>query len=195
VPLFADHCIYEYTVLAVHESWQNPHIYTTHHPSNSSYHLCYPPSAKDSVCFFVNKSQNPRSYSAAFPTPKYGYLHLSSSVKEAKDIMIYTVYHTGNLSSTSSEMKPPDELLSADTNEIFSHVSAAFSDVSAYHLLLGDFNIRNPSWGGIDARSDHSSQLLLLLQELHDLSLILPLNTVTIKGHNAQSTIDLAFFL
>ncbi len=42
-------------------------------------------------------------------------------------------------------------------------------------------------------RPDRSSQLLLILPELHNLSLLLPPATVTFKWHNAQSTIDLVF--
>jgi hypothetical protein len=77
-PLLADHHMSEFTIIAIQEPWQNPHILTSHNPSNSSFHLLYPPSADASVCFFVNKSLNPSSYSAAFPTPKYGFLQLRS---------------------------------------------------------------------------------------------------------------------
>jgi hypothetical protein len=72
-PLLADHCISEFTLLAVQEPWQIPHIHTYHNPSYSSFHHFYPPSADAFVYFFVNKSLNPSFYSAAFPTPKYGY--------------------------------------------------------------------------------------------------------------------------
>ncbi len=94
VPLLADPHISTLSVLDVQEPWKNPHILTTHNPSNSSFHLFHPPSAEASVCFFVNKSLNPSFYSACFPTPKYGYLHLRSPVQGVKDVMIYNVYRT-----------------------------------------------------------------------------------------------------
>ncbi len=72
-PLIADRRISVFAVLAVQELWRNPRVLTTDNPSNSSFHLLYPPSAEASVCFFVNKSLYPDSYSACFPTPKYGY--------------------------------------------------------------------------------------------------------------------------
>ncbi len=162
-PLFAHHRISEFTVLAVQGPWQNPHMHTTHNPSNSSFHLFFPPSAVASVCFFVNKSLNPSSYSATIPTPKYGHLRLRSPVEGAREIMIHTVYHTRNLSPTSSENQPLDEPLLVDTYEIFSHVSTALSDASAHPVLLGDFNIHHPIWGGADVRRDCSFQLLLSL--------------------------------
>ncbi len=75
--------------------------------------------------------------------------------------MIHNVYRTRNFSPTSSENQPPDEPLLVDAHEIFSHVSTALSDASAHHVLLGDFTIHHPIWGGADVRPDHSSQLLL----------------------------------
>ncbi len=144
-PLLAYHCISVFNIFAIQEHWQNPHIHTTHNPSTSSFHLFYPPSADASVCFFLNKSLNPSSYSVAFPTPKYGYPRLRSSVEWARDVMIHNVYRTGNLSPTLLEHQHPDEPLSVDTHEIFSHVSIAFSDTSAHHVLLGDFNIHHPT--------------------------------------------------
>ncbi len=65
----------------------------------------------------------------------------------ARDIRIHNVYRTGNLSPTSSENQPRDEPLLVDTHETFSHVSAALSDASAHHVLLGDFNIQSPYLG------------------------------------------------
>ncbi len=106
----ADHGISEFTFLAIQEPWQNPHIHTTHNPCNSSIHLFYPASA-DSVYFFVNKSQHPRSYSAAFHTPECSHLCLRRSVEGARDVMIHTVYSTGNISFTFSGYQPPEETL------------------------------------------------------------------------------------
>ncbi len=53
-PLLADLCISEFTVFAIQEPWQNPHIHTTHNLSNLLFHVLYPPSANASVSFFVN---------------------------------------------------------------------------------------------------------------------------------------------
>jgi hypothetical protein len=60
-------------------------------------------------------------------------------VEGARDIMIYNVNHTGNLSPTSSENQLTDEPLLVHTHEIFLHVSAAQSDASANHVLVDDF--------------------------------------------------------
>ncbi len=163
-PLLADPRISEFSVLAVQEPWQNPRVLTTHNPSNSSFHLYYPPSAEASICFFVNKSLNPSSYSACFPTPKYSYLRLRSPVEGVKDVMIHNVYKMRNLSPTSSENQLLDEPLSPDTHEIFSFVSAAISHASANHVLLGEF-IHHPNCGCPRVTPHRASQLLLSLQE------------------------------
>jgi endonuclease/exonuclease/phosphatase family metal-dependent hydrolase len=107
--------------------------------------------------------------------------------------MIHNVYRTRNLPSTSSENQPPDEPLPLDTHEIFSFVSAAISDDSADHILVGDFNIHHPNWGGPRVIPHRASQLLLSLQELHNLSLLLPPEIITFKRHGGESTIDLVF--
>jgi hypothetical protein len=192
-PLLADPRISEFSVLAVQEPWGNPRVLTTHNPSNSSFYLIYPPSAEASVCFFVNKSLNPSSYSAWFPTPKYSYLHIRSSVEGVRDVTIHNVCRMRNLPSTSSENPPPDEPLPLDTHEIFSFVSAAISDASADHVRLGDFNIHPPNWGGPRVTPHCASQLLLSLEELHNLSLLLPPESITFKRHGGESTIDLVF--
>jgi hypothetical protein len=193
VPLPADYRISENSVLAVQEPWRNPRVLTTHNPSNSSFHLFYPPSAEASVCFFVNKSLNPSSYSAGFLTPKYSYLRIRGSVEGVRDVTIHDVYRTQNLPLTSSENQPPDEPLPLDTHEIFSFVSAAISDASADHVLLGDFNIHHPNWGGPRVTPHRASQLLLSLQVLHNLSLLLPPESITFKRHGGESMIDLVF--
>jgi hypothetical protein len=92
VPLLAEPCISELSVLASQESWRNPRVLTTHNSSNSSFHFFYPPSAEAFVCFFVNKILNSSSCSACFPTQKYGFLHLRSSIEGVRDVMIQYVY-------------------------------------------------------------------------------------------------------
>jgi hypothetical protein len=83
--------------------------------------------------------------------------------------------------------------LSLDTHEILSLVSAAISDASADHVLLGDFNIHHPNLRGPRVRPYRASQLLLYLQELHNLSLLLPPETITFKRHGRESTIHFVF--
>jgi hypothetical protein len=77
--------------------------------------------------------------------------------------MIHNVYRTRKFSPTSSENLPLDEPLSPDTHEIFSFVSAVISDASTDQVLLGDFNIHHPNWGGPRVTPQHASWSLLSL--------------------------------
>jgi exonuclease III len=110
---------------------------------------------------------------------------MKSFVKGTRDIMIHNVYCTRNISPSSLDNQSLDDPLSVNTHEIFSHASAALSYTSAHHVLLGDFNIHHPNWGGASVRPNHSSLLLLSLQELHDFTLPLPPEMVIIKRHYA----------
>jgi hypothetical protein len=107
--------------------------------------------------------------------------------------MIHNVYRKGNLSPTYLENQLPDLHISVESHEFYLHISAALSNTFAHHVLLSDFNIHHPTWGGASQRPDYSYQLPLSLRELHDQSLLLPRETITFKRHNAQRTINLVF--
>ncbi len=179
-PSFYDYCISELTVLARREPWQNPHIHTSYNSFSSAFHLFCPPSTYASVYFFVNKSLNLSSCSAAFLTLIYGHHHMRSPVEGAEDTMIYNVYSTRNVPHCLQKSR---SLMCRFQLHpwTFSHVFAAFSNTSANHVLLGDLNIHYPNWGHGSVRPDCFSLLLFSLQELHDLSLLLLLETVAIK--------------
>jgi hypothetical protein len=146
-PLLAATHISEFSVLAIQELWRNPQIPTTHNPSNSAFHLLYPPSAETSVCFFVNKSLNPSSYTAHFPTPKYGNLRLRRTIQGMRYVMIHNMYRTGNLSPTSSENLPIDEPLLLDTHEIFSMFLLPFPTILLIMYCLGTSTFTIPIGG------------------------------------------------
>jgi hypothetical protein len=69
----------------------------------------------------------------------------------------------------------------------------AFSDASAYHVLLTDFSVHHSNWGRARVRPDRASQLLISQQELHHLSVLFPQQMITFKKHDVESRIDLAF--
>ncbi len=112
----------------------------------------------------MNKTLNPSSYYACFPTPKYGNLRPRNSVEAVRDVIIYNVYRTQNLSPTSYENQPHDGCLSLKNHDIFSIVSASLSDACANHVLLGDFNIHHLNWASPRVRPHHAFELLLSLE-------------------------------
>jgi endonuclease/exonuclease/phosphatase family metal-dependent hydrolase len=113
-----------------------------------------------------------------------------SSDDGVRDVMINNVYRTQNTPLTSSEIQPLDEPLPLDTHETFSYDSATIPDASANRVLLGDFNMHHPNWKGPRVTPHCASQLLLSLQELHNLFLLLPPESIIFKRHGGESTID-----
>ncbi len=102
-PLLTDNCISEFSVFTVQELWLYPYILTTHNSSNSPFDLLYAPSTEASIYFFMNKTLNPSLYSASFPTPKYGNLHLRSTLPSSYNVVIHNVYRTKSVPSYSAE--------------------------------------------------------------------------------------------
>jgi hypothetical protein len=86
---------------------------------------------------FANKLLNPSHYSVAFPTSKYSYLSLKSTIEGARDVMIHNVYCTRYFSPTSSEHQPHAEPLSVDTHEIFMHIAASSPTLWPIMYCLG----------------------------------------------------------
>lgn len=59
-------------------------------------------------------------------------------------------------------------------------------------VLLGDFNLHHPVWGGSDVRhTDLESADLLEIMEDFDLNSTLRPGTITYEERNSRSTIDL----
>lgn len=63
-----------------------------------------------------------------------------------------------------------------------------------HHILMGDFNLHHPRWGGQAVQSHHSQaeDLIGTMQE-HQMDLITPEGLITWKTRGSQSTLDLAF--
>jgi hypothetical protein len=105
----------------------------------------FPPSAEASDYYFVNKSFNLSSSSTFHITLKYSSFRFKSSVEGVRDVTIHNVYIMLILSPTSMVNLSSYEPFSVDTHKIYSFVSAAIFDASTNLVLLGDFNINNPS--------------------------------------------------
>ena len=59
-------------------------------------------------------------------------------------------------------------------------------------MIIGDFNLHHPSWGGDQAKADSSSNELLDITELLSMDQLLPVGTPTFI-ENCSTTIDLVF--
>ncbi len=197
-PLLADPRVSQFSVLAIQTPFHNSHTHSTHNPSYTSFHLLHPGPENSRVCFLINKSINPSSWSGDFPSPDYSNLHLKSPVEGARDIMIHNIYRpigsSSFISNFSDDSSPPAfSSTSPDTSDVFSLLHNALLDSSVDHILLGDFNLHHPLWGGERATTDTLSVYFSSFFNAHFLNLLLPPGTSTWSQNRLGTTIDLAF--
>jgi hypothetical protein len=151
--LLADPRVSQFSLLAIQEPFHNSFTNSTHNPSYTSFHLLHPCVENSRVCFLINKSVNPSSWSGNFPSPDYSYLRLKSPVQGARDIMIHNIYRPQGTSSFISSFTDNSEFsdfftAAHDNSDVFSLLHHALFDVSVDHILLGDFKLHHPLWGG-----------------------------------------------
>ncbi len=191
-PILADKQVALFSVLAVQEPFRNSFIPTTHNPSYSNFHLHHPSVTNFRVCFFINKSINPSSWSGYFPSPDYGFLRFRSPVNGARDVVIHNIYRPigskSAIASLSNGLPVP-----SDATDILSLLHFSLQDTYADHIVLGDFNLHHPTWGGPHVRPDSESKHLISLYNAHSLRLLLTPGTITREQSNHKTTIDLIF--
>ncbi len=61
------------------------------------------------------------------------------------------------------------------------------------HMILGDFNLHHPSWGGAGIQGDAEAEDLLEIIDIHDIEMTIEPGVVTWQRRNQKSTIDLTF--
>ncbi len=196
-PLLAEPRVSLFPVLAIQEPFHNTYTNFTHNPSYTSFHLLHPGVENSRVCFLVNKSINPSSWSGDFPSPDYSYLRLRSPVDGARDIMIHNIYRpigSGTFISNFSQDSNFPDFFSAtpDTTDVFSLLHNALLDTSADHILLGDLNLHHPLWGGERATTDALAESFISFFNAHLLNLLLPPGNITWSQNCSETTIHLA---
>ncbi|EMD66024.1 hypothetical protein COCSADRAFT_35956, partial [Bipolaris sorokiniana ND90Pr] len=114
---------------------------TTHHPAKDGFHLCYPAAADEEgparVCFFVNKridhnrwrfKEHSRDVCSLVIEP-------SRDQQEQQSVAIHNIYNAvGGGGPTGPTL--------VDVRAVLEKHS------SNEQILLGDFNLHHPLWGG-----------------------------------------------
>ena len=63
-----------------------------------------------------------------------------------------------------------------------------------HQVVLGDFNLHHPYWGGVGQLTQHkAADNLIDIASNHGLALVTPRGTTTWRARGSQSTIDLIF--
>ena len=182
-PLLADDRALEYDIIALQEPWKNPFQGTTYHPVRDRFDLLYMEDRRPRVCFFVNKRLSGQ-WIHTHHAPDYSTLELK--IRDC-DPRGYRTVHIHNIYNPSPTRDCPQGTLPT-LRGVLSR------EMDGEHIVLGDFNLHHPLWGGIEQRPPHrEADYLLSVVEEHQLNLILPPGTRTRQEQGHNTTIDLVF--
>jgi hypothetical protein len=146
-PILADEQVTKLFVLAVKEPFQNSYIPTTHSHSYSTFHFLHQSVLQSCVCFFINKSINPSSWTGDLPSPNDSFLRLRSSVNGARDVVIHNIYWPiGSRSAIASLFDVVH--VPSDAKTVLYLIYFLLQDTFVDHIEFGDFNLHHPIWGG-----------------------------------------------
>jgi exonuclease III len=182
--LLRDPRTYDFDIIAVQEPWKNPYTATTHHPAKDKFHLCYPTGQTEGtarVCFFINKTINQARWRFEERTRDICSIILdpTDDQQSRERVVIHNVYNPPKTSSNRQSALPQvrEALRQHQTNE---------------QVLLGDFNLHHPLWGGLNREvTDLESEDLIDIIGDFALYNTLPPGTVTYEEGRSQTTIDL----
>ena len=182
--LLRDPGIYDFDIIAIQEPWKNPYTATTHHPAKDKFHLCYPTGHTEGtarVCFFINKKINQARWRFEERTRDICSIIVdpTDNQQSLERVIIHNIYNPPKNSSNRQSALPQvrEALRQYHTDD---------------QVLLGDFNLHHPLWGGLnrEATDPESEDLIDIIGDfaLHN---TLPPGTVTYEEGRAQTTIDL----
>jgi hypothetical protein len=163
-------------ILAVQEPWRNLQMPTTSRPPN--YHLIYLVSKETRVCFYVSKAIGHKKWETTEHSP---------------GLVTLTIHLDGRTLHIHSCYNPPPKPLTSRNLATLQLLPQAL-DHPGEHLLIGDFNLHHPLWGGTMLPTQHTlSDILIETTVQSNLQLILPQGTVTWRSGNSMSTLHLSF--
>ena len=164
-------------LIAIQEPWENPYQDSTHHPLKQTHELLYPAESETGgrarVCLFISKRLGEHTH--LVHSRDCQEVRIKSERSELRIINVYNDQQHGAALRLLQETLPP-------TRE----------QKGVSYLILGDFNLHHPAWGGDDAPRDARAEDLLDLMESVGLDNWLAPGSVTRDQAGSQSTIDLA---
>jgi exonuclease III len=171
--------VLEADIIAIQEPWDNPFQDTTHHPANTTHQLLYPEQTRGRarVCLYVSRKIDPMKWK-----------HTVHS-RDCQELELH--YDTGTLRLYNIYNPRLDADSQTDTLDILEQV---INRQNGSCLLLGDFNLHHPAWGGDYIRhTDTRSDKLLELTDAWLLDLWTEPGAITRDEQGHQSTIDLTW--
>lgn len=167
-------------VVAVQELWRNSSNNTTvEHPA---YHLIFPGGTKSRTCIYISKQIAADKWEIEM-----------ASVDADRDITFICLQTSQGKVWVHGIYNPPPSSHSSRSPGKLQWITEILAQ-EGQHVLVGDFDLHHPRWGGRTTVTHHklAEDLIEILGE-ENMELILPEGTVTWKNKGNQSTIDLVF--
>ena len=186
--LLRDTRVAEWDVIAIQEPWRNPYTSTTHHPAKHLFHLCYGFGSQDEpvrTCFFINKRLDHTKWQFKHHTRDASSLivkvDLGIQGHEGSEIAIHNVYNPTQTATNRTSALP-----------LLHRLLVKYRD--SEQIVLGDFNLHHPQWGGPLSRDPEAeAEQLVDLGERFGLTITTTPGTVTYRENTARTTIDLCW--
>src|SRR5438045_1022031 len=168
-----------YNIIAIQEQWPNLGGITTDCSWSCPYYLVHCQTGHGRAYLYVNKAI-PISKWQAGGEPDYCWVRLET---DTGPITIHSIY--------SEKM---ERYRTTDWNTPILRMLEA-TETQGEHVVVGDFNLYHPAWGGRRVLQSHAgAEPLVYWLETGELELLLELGTKTREKHkNEPSTLDLCF--
>jgi exonuclease III len=182
---FQDPDVAEYDIIAIQEPWRNIHNYATFNPRNSGFFAVDSHVQASRVCCYINKKISTDIWTETYHSDDL----MSITMRLAGGSRIINIHNCYNPPPRSHS-----EIIDLGTIETLPLALR----MPGEHILLGDFNLHHPYWGGPSYPHQHVlSETLLSITRNACASLALPQGSITRRIHSGrgtqETTIDLIF--
>ena len=178
IPLFENPLTPTYDILAIQEPWRNPFQHTTNHRLAQFFELSYYLHKDTRVCFFINKRLALSSWLVTTYSTDFSILEIWT--KDSRIIHVHNVYNPCQTSRNGNVLAQIQKFLQETGGNV-------------ENILLGDFNLHHPLWGGRGVEADEDAETLIMLTEKTHLKQVLSPGTITWQRRESKSTLDLVF--
>ena len=168
-----------YDIIAIQEPWPS-RVGSTYCPRGCQYNLVFPRQGGARVCLYINKRIPVSSWRVI--KNEADYLQVQFELTDG----LFTIHNVYS--------QTPETHRTVEWNTPLPRLLQAIEE-PGQHLLVGDFNLHHPLWGGERVRRAHAAaEPLARLALAGRLDLLTDPGTVTRERHgNEPSTLDLGF--
>lgn len=181
-------------ILAIQEPWRNRRNGRGYNPSGGPFRMIDAGTGDTRVSVYLNRQIRDEDFEVLKVEPDLItiQLYLAAADREGgrEKVLLHTAYNP-----------PPESHTVREPSQQLQNIVKAL-DTESTQILLGDFNLHHPVWGGCTSKRHTLAGALLQATEEKGLSLLLPpglitrdltVNEGTRREHRRQTTIDLIF--